>query len=381
MIYDNLVKNMNNVTQIKNKVIIHFVNGPYAEIKGSVEEEYVVKFINKATNNTVYETTIKNGMWARCNIKYFVDWKIEIWRGAELYHEHNYSSNDKRVFIAIDSKSLGDTLAWIPYVEEYRKKHNSNVICSTFWNNLFKDQYPHISFVDPGTTVHNLYSMYVIGLFYKENGEFDFNANLTNPITVPLQQVASDILGIPYQEIRPRFGDINVSQDDKLITIGIHSTTQAKYWNNPSGWQEVVDWLISRGYTVKLMSQEPDGYMGNKNPTGVVTHPPGPIDSVITEIKKSRLFIGLGSGLSWLSWAVGTPTAIISGFSYKWAEMQDCIRIGAPSGKCEGCFNRYKLNAGDWNWCPDHKDTPRQFECSRNITAEMVIRELEKVLQ
>jgi len=146
------------------------------------------------------------------------------------------------------------------------------------------------------------------------------------------------------------------------------------------GWQQVVDWLNNRGYTVKLLSSEENGYMGNRNPVGVVQHPNGPIESVIEEFKKSKAFIGLGSGLSWLSWSLGVPTVLISGFSYKWAEMQDCIRVGAPRGKCEGCFNRIKLNAGDWNWCPDHKGTPRQFECSREITADMVIRELEKIL-
>jgi hypothetical protein len=39
-----------------------------------------------------------------------------------------------------------------------------------------------------------------------------------------------------------------------------------------------------------------------------------------------------------------------------------------------------KLDAGDWNWCPDHKGTERQFECTKSITSEMVIKELEKFL-
>jgi hypothetical protein len=60
--------------------------------------------------------------------------------------------------------------------------------------------------------------------------------------------------------------------------------------------------------------------------------------------------------------------------------MQDCIRITSPKGKCEGCFNRLRLDPGDWNWCPDHKGTDRQFECTKSITSQMVISELEKVL-
>ena len=131
---------------------------------------------------------------------------------------------------------------------------------------------------------------------------------------------------------------------------------------------------------MKLLSKEGDNYMGNKLPSGIVTHPNGPIEGVMDEMKKSKAFIGIGSGLSWLSWALDVPTVLISGFSYDWAEMQDCIRIGAPKGKCEGCFNRLRLDAGDWNWCPDHKGTNRQFECTKSITSEMVIKQLEKFL-
>ena len=36
----------------------------------------------------------------------------------------------------------------------------------------------------------------------------------------------------------------------------------------------------------------------------------------IKVIQKSKLCIGIGSGLSWLSWSTGTPTCIIYGFSY-----------------------------------------------------------------
>jgi autotransporter strand-loop-strand O-heptosyltransferase len=222
--------------------------------------------------------------------------------------------------------------------------------------------------------------MFTIGLFYNEDGSINLFKNPNNFREQPLQKMASDILGIQYKEIRPILSTKNVTKDDKLITIALHGTAQPKYWNNPKGWQDVVDWLNTRGYTVKLLSREDDNYMGNTHPTGIVKHPGGTLESVIDELKKSKAFIGIGSGLSWLSWGLGTKTVLISGFSYDWAEMQDCVRITAPKDKCSGCFNRLKLNAGDWNWCPDHKDTPRQFECTKSITSEMVIKELEKFL-
>jgi autotransporter strand-loop-strand O-heptosyltransferase len=224
--------------------------------------------------------------------------------------------------------------------------------------------------------------MYSIGLFYNEDGTINGLKNPIDPKTQTMQKMCSDILGLDYIEVKPILKDrpVTIDNDLKQICIGIHGTAQPKFWNNPQGWQDVVDWLVGRGYTVKLLSKEGDDYMGNKLPNGIVKHPIGPLELVMDEMKKSKAFIGIGSGLSWLSWALNVPTVLISGFSYDWAEMQDCVRIAAPKGKCEGCFNRLKLDAGDWNWCPDHKDTNRQFECTKSITSESVIKELEKFL-
>lgn len=367
---------------IARKHNFHCIDGMFAETLGGPDTKYRVKFIDKKTNNLLYETELSRNCWAKANVKYYVDWKVEIIDTTSNYIKiYDLNLQGNRVYIALDSKSLGDTIAWFPYVEEFRKKHKCEVICSTFWNDFFKEQYPEITFVSPGETVHNLAAMYTIGLFYTDEG-FDGAKHPNNPIHIPLQKIASDILGLEYKEVRPKIKQPELDNtDSKVVTIGVHSTAQSKYWNNPMGWQQVVDWLKDRGYTVKLLSQEEDGYMGNRNPIGVEQFPPSHISKVIEELKRSKVFIGVSSGLSWLSWAVGTPTVMISGFTEPMNEMQSCIRISAPKGMCSGCWNRHRFNAGDWNWCPDHKGTPRQFECSREITAESVISELEKLLE
>jgi autotransporter strand-loop-strand O-heptosyltransferase len=357
------------------------INGMKAEITGAHSSQYAVSFINKSTGHTVYSTTIDTNHWASASPQYYVDWQVQI-RDIKHNREFTYDLEltNQKVYIALDSKSLGDTLAWIPYVDEFRKKHNCKVSCSTFWNHLFTTEYPEIEFVEPGASVYDIIAMYCIGIFYKENGQFDENKHRVAPYTQPLQQIASDILGLDYTEIRPRVTSDTPRTDTKQVTIAVHSTAQAKYWNNPTGWDEVVGWLRDNGYTVKLLSQEGDGYMGNKNPIGAISHPPSSIESVIDELQKSTVFIGISSGLSWLSWSLGIPTVLISGFTPTTNEMQDCIRIQTPPNKCSGCWGRTKFDAGDWNWCPDQKNTPRQFECSRSITPEMVIKELQKVL-
>ena len=336
-----------------------------------LDKRYLVEFYDD-NDICIYSNHIDINSWIKLNRQWFTKWKVKVWDNGELIYENTLNYKDKRVFITIESKSLGDTLAWAPYALEFQKKHNCKVILSTFWNNIM--DYPELEMVEPGTVVNNIYGLYRIGWFYNENREPEV------PSTITMQKAATNILGLEYKEIRPRLKKPVIQKDEKLITIAVHSTTQAKYWNNPNGWQELVDWLKSQGYRVKLLSKEGVEYMGNIAPKGVELHPNGKIEGVIEELLRSKMFIGIGSGLSWLSWSLGVPTVIISGFSEKWAEMEDCIRVEAPSEKCKGCFNRHRLDAGDWNWCPDYKGTERQYECTKSITSEMVIKKIKEIL-
>lgn len=364
------------------QVNINNVDGIFAEIRGGPDTKYNIEFINKSNNTVIFSTTMGKNCWARTSIQYFIDWKVVITDiNSNLKYEYDLDLKNKRVFICLESKSLGDTLAWVPYVEEFRKKHGCKVVCSTFWNDLFRNEYTEIEFVSPGEKVHDLTALYRLGLFYNTDRSIDLTKHPRDVTVLPLQEIASDILGLEFTEIVPEITQPTTDKiDSKQVTIAIHSTAQAKYWNNPLGWQIVVDWLKNKGYTVKLLSNEGLDYMGNRAPTGVELVPSGSIESVMKEIKQSKAFVGISSGLSWLSWALRIPTVMISGFTDPSIEMKDCIRISAPKGKCSGCWSRHRFDPGDWNWCPDHKGTPRQFECSRDITADMVIKELEKIL-
>ena len=72
---------------------------------------------------------------------------------------------------------------------------------------------------------------------------------------------------------------------------------------------------------------------------------------------------------------------MISGFSDVWAEFEtNCARI-INKEVCNSCFNNFKLDAGDWNWCPAHKDTPRHFECTKKIPSSWVIDAINQIKQ
>jgi autotransporter strand-loop-strand O-heptosyltransferase len=380
MIYSNINKNENivnkkNLVQVKN----HFVDGGYIEVISPFKKNFLVEFWN-AKGECEFRTNVSSNSWAKTNKKYFEEYTCKVYDDNNLVYNETYNAKGKRVYIALDSKSLGDTLAWFPYVDEFRKKWDCEMVCSTFWNYLFEKQYPNIKFVKPGETVHDLYAMYTLGWFYSDD-VFNYTRNPQDFKTISLQQTATDILGLDFKHVKAKLDLPNVKKKKK-VGIGLHSTAQAKYWNNPTGWQEVTDYLIKHGYEVVILSKENDGYMGNKHPIGSTKFPAGSITDLMEEMLSCDFFIGIGSGLSWLAWTLNLPIILISGFSTPVAEFdgEDVYRIFNDS-VCNGCFNRLRLDAGDWNWCPDQKGTERQFECTKSITFNMVERYLEKIIK
>jgi autotransporter strand-loop-strand O-heptosyltransferase len=378
--YKNIKKISNVVRQLTPSINFNFMNGAFIELKNFDDQQYIVEFYSDT--DLIYQSKIRNNMWSKTSKQYFNNWSIFIKNEKnDIIYKYELDLSGKKVLISLESSSLGDTLAWIPYVEEFRKKWNCKVIVSTFINNLFKDSYPELEFIEPGSVVNNIFAQYRIGWFYDESGEINLNMNPNNFRLQPMQKTASDILGLEYKEIKPKLKLKNIEKEN-IVSIAIHSTAQSKYWNNSNGWQEVVDYLKSKGYKVILISKEEDGYMGNFHPSGIEKLKNGTLESVIDTLQKSKLFIGVGSGLSWLSWAVGIKTCIISGFSYDYTEPigNEIIRIKSPKNVCSGCFNRHKLDPSDWNWCPDYKGTERQFECSKMITSNMVIEKIKEII-
>ena len=359
---------------------IHFVDGPFVEVLEEGDYLYNVQFIDKKNGKLEFEFNLKSNHWVRSSKKYYVDWLIKI-KGVDnnFYQEYNFDLTDKRVMICFESKSLGDSLAWIPYVEKFRIDNKCKVICSSFNNDLFKDQYPDIEFVLPGSNVNNIHALYRLGLFYTDERKIDITKHYNDPKNEPLMKVASDILGLDYIELKPKLKKLG-KKKKKMVSIAIHSTAQCKYWNNPTGWQEVVDYLKAKNYEVRLLSREEDGYMGNKHPKGITVQPKSKLTDIIKVLQESELFIGLSSGLSWLSWASGTPTVIISGFTDVDLEPLDGVTRIINKNVCNSCWSNHEFDPGNWNWCPIHEKTENQFECSKTITGQDVIKEIDKLI-
>ena len=304
-------------------------------------------------------------------------------KNDNIIDQHDYNAEGKRVFISLGSKSLGDTLAWFPVVEEFRKKHNCKVIVSTFHNDWFEKNYPQLEFVAPGTVVENIYAMYQIGWWYKgETDKVDYFKHSIDFRTLPLQKTASNILGVEHKEIIPKvtFKKGKRPIKGKYICFSPHASASAKYWHNIYGWQTVVDYLNEQGYKVIQISKEKYNSSfettklpGNKQIKNVIDATGLSMEDTVNYLSHCELYIGVSSGLAWLSWSVHTPVVMVSGFSSEWTEFTTNVKRVINKDVCNSCFNNYRLDAGDWNWCPAHKDTPRHFECTRKISPESVI--------
>jgi autotransporter strand-loop-strand O-heptosyltransferase len=355
-------------------VSFHFVNGPFVELHGHGQQEFDIEFIDTRTAESVYSVRLKPGHWARAKRRWFTQWHLRVSQGKDLYLDHRFDCRGKRVYIAIDSNCLGDNIAWIPYVREFALKHRCDVTVSTFFNDLFREEYPDLSFVKPGDVVNDLYAMYQIGCYSPPWG----GPRELNPIdyrTIPLQKVAADILGLEFQELSPHVS-IFPSETQRCtelrgnyVCLSEHSSAGAKLWHAPHGWQRVVDFLNAKGYRVAVISKEKTNLHSVVDLTGDI-----PLQERAQVLRDAKMFIGLGSGLSWLAWAVKTPVILISGFSEMWHEFTSGLIRLQNQLVCHGCWNntQFEFDKGDWNWCPNHKGTDRQFECSKTIAPETV---------
>lgn len=348
---------------------VHFVDGPFFELKGNSNKKYKVQFIDEE-GKVHYEDLLGCNMWIRLNRKYFTKWTCKVYDGEKLVYNYTLNLENQRVLIGLDSKSLGDTLAWFPYLDEFRKKHKCKVIASTFWNKFFKDKYPEIDFVEPGEVVHNLMAKYDIGWFY------DVHKEPALPNTIPLQKTATNILGLEYSEVLPilNFNPGSCPYGEKYVAIATASTAGLKYWTH-EGWTEVVKFLKKEGYRVIHVSKE-------STDLDVEQLKDTSIENTMNVLHHAEFFIGLSSGLSWLAWALNKRTVMISNFTTADHEFStNCLRI-TDTSLCHGCWNdpQFTFDRGDWNWCPKHKNTERHFECHRKISSETVIEKIKTLL-
>lgn len=384
-----------------NKFITSYNDGASLEILGEDHIEYKVYFYDDETNELIHHATLFNNHWTRTSIKYYINWKIVVKQNDDIVFIDKLSLKNKLVKIYLTSNSLGDIISWSPYLSEFKRKHECEIIAHSNISPILSKIYPEIKWVNNNEMVNQIgtYATYKIGIgidntihregikklnyYFSKNIPIKYIDNLSyfnkdympkHPSFITLQEVCSSILGLEHKEIRPIYKNISEERPilNKYICISeFASAWGLKEWNNKIGWQTLVNTLKELGYDVVSISKEKSNLKNITLRNGDYS-----LEDRMWYLKHAEFFIGLSSGLSWLNWMVGKKTVMIAPFTENWYEFQeDNIRI-INYDACTGCYNSEKhadkFCCFHGSFCPEDKN----FECSRKISPKMVIQKI-----
>lgn len=350
------------------------------------EGNWHIKIKDRDMGVTLYDAPVSAAMVTSTK-KFFINFRLEIYKDGRLILEHDYNAKGRKVLIKYPKGALGDNLAWFPYSQVFKYTHDCDLYCSIEKHlaDILKPSYPDIKFIEPDQKLDGVYATYHMGIF------FPCSDRVHQPVdfrVVGLQKNIPYILGLTPDELRPILLPKSKERmiKEPYVCIAAQSTSQAKYWNNPSGWMEIIKYLKAKGYRVLCIDREDNHGQGSRwntipygaeDFTGLL-----PLQERIDLLYNADFFVGLSSGLSWLAWGVGKPIVMISGFTLPHNEFHTSYRV-INYHVCNGCWNDSTVEFvhADFAWCPRHKDTDNQFECSRYITAECVKQKIDKLMQ
>jgi autotransporter strand-loop-strand O-heptosyltransferase len=298
----------------------------YPESEEELSREYIITFLDLDRKEIVRQVTTRPTAPVSGQRQWYTAWRILISNSeGTIIFQEDLNLKGKNVFIKSDASALGDNLAWMPYIEEFRKKHDCNVICSTFFNELFVDNYPNVLFVEPNTRVSNVYAQYYIGTSNEINLTYSPSRYLENP----LQKIACDILGLPYTQIKPKVGVPIGYPKKKKVTLSEYASLRVKEWYAPGGWQQIVDLFNRYGYEVCVVSKEYSYLSDVINKSG-----DRPLLDRVKDMAEAKYHVGMSTGLSWLAWACHCHVFLISDFTPPDHEFE-CTRIYNPDSPRE----------------------------------------------
>jgi autotransporter strand-loop-strand O-heptosyltransferase len=335
---------------------------------------------------TLISTCLEKKSTFECNPSFIpvVDLTKKVWSsdtGIDIKQTVIKSELKPKTLVEIQSNALGDTIGAMAIIEKWRKETNKDITVISNFSDLFKSSYPNLNIYNKKTNVQFIPNE---GVWVVNDIIHNEKILTTYKFEIPLLEGYAQDFGISVEGIELKVDLFKKERpiQSKYVCIAVQSTTQAKYWNNPGAWDEICRMLRKKGLTPVCIDKDFSfGIQGhfNESPSKAVKKNGLSLEDTINYLYHCEMFIGLSSGLSWLSQAVKKPTVIISNVTSKDHEYIDdrTLRIYEES-VCHGCFHKYPFNAGDWLWCPIYRnDDDKRFICTKAITPESVMSQIE----
>lgn len=363
------------------KIKYNFHNGAYVEYLGDINDPpATVEFIDTKNNICTYKTNLSPNTWSHTFDKHYIKWKIVVTIDEKTKLNYTMDLENKRVLIIYPYKTLGDFLFWLPVFERFRIENKCHVMvyCSNIkFIEVVHKSYPEIFFTDNYVTILNesIYAVYEPTLRYFDDKIWG------KPYPKPdshIQTGVTGFLGLSESPIiLPKIDsdDEPVHINGKYVCITEHGASNPwKSWCNPNGYPTVARWLVSKGYKVVPISNEPTNLA---DIDGVINMTGKPLKEMIRLIKNCDLMIGGATGPTCVSMMLGIETLVIltnilptSDFPSNYHQVYN-----HTEGTCYGCYSRvYQPPNG---FCDKRNPMP---ECIMNVTPEMVIDKIKEIL-
>ena len=343
------------------------------------EGNFRVRITDADTEKICFDKYISGGRLISVE-KYFIRWRVEVFLSDEKIFDYTLNLAGQPVAVKCISDALGDTLALLPYLREFKKFHGCelSVLVAEDLRALTAQLYPDLPLLDELNfkTCATYYPMMYLSTPFVPIVPVDVR-------NMSMTRIGGVLFGINHAVAKAEFKPTEPRQiAEPYVCIGIQARNNRKGWQWPGGWDVVVDYLKSLGYRVlcidKNREQTNDGFT-TKCPAGAEDFTGDrPLMERANMLYHAEFFIGLSSGLSWLADAVGCPVVMICGFSQEWFEFYTPYRV-INRKVCHGCFNDSHVLYLAAK-CPYHLNTPRDSECQKKIPPRMVLDAIEQLI-
>lgn len=360
--------------------------GARIQVDRDAHDPVHIALFDADTGNVLHSSVVKPGYGVGCSKKYYIRYRLEARTpNGTLLDTHEMSLEGKDVLVQMPYKgALGDSIAWFAAAVAFqqRMKAKVHILMPPFVQDIFQAQYPELVFETlESAKAGRYYATYYLGLYF--HGDLDWQPHDFRLLSLP--GTAGSILGMDdFEPVPPKTRARTSPVKGRYVVVATQASNHAKHWCNPQGWRLVIANLLARGYRVLCIDRDHEvgvDDVWHHMPWGVEDWTGNrPLQERVDIISGADFFIGLSSGLSWLAWCCHVPVVLISGICMPFGEFQTPYRV-QNRNVCHGCWNdtRREFSHTDFMWCPVHKGTPRAYECTKAISARMVLNAIERI--